>query len=72
MQRSRTTKLATKSPKDIMDNTGVVTLSVIKSLNVIIITHRGEIATLSVIKYIFITLRGVIATLNVIKNIYYI
>jgi len=47
-------------------NTTVATLSVIKSLNVIIITHRGEIATLSVIKYIFITLRVDFATLYVI------
>jgi len=50
------------------NNTFVATLSVIKSLNVTIITHRGEIAALSKIKNIFITLRGAIATLN----IYYI
>jgi len=44
----------------------VATLSVIKSLNVIIITHRCENATLSVIKLNFITKRGAIATRSVI------
>jgi len=43
----------------------VVTLSVIKSLNVIIITLRGENATLCVIKLNFITHRGAIANLNI-------
>jgi len=38
----------------IVEVTCVATRSVIKSLNVIIITHRGEIATLSVIKLNFL------------------
>jgi len=51
-------------------NSSIVTLSVIKSLNVIIITHRGENATLSVIKLNCITYRCAIATLSVIKHIF--